>query len=482
MAAVCAAALVSGCKSSLLISDKDVESLLEAYAAQNKVVEQRKAAAADSGIKTLTVMPAGGTFNVTADVDRASLDTVIRRLMTQTKSGYAMDRPLRGTVTARFDNLPLQQAVDVLLGLQGFQAETQAGTFVIRGGRGKTAAQPVAAPPSMTVPPGGATMPVPPELVGAHVPLDSLDVATAATILNGLYPVSSQGGPPPLVAFGVHPNINEVYLMGPSEAVARTVDILRDADQEPSHVLIEALVVEFDREALDRLGVDVINGAYKKVSGVNLDFGALLSEAITFTRTGGAHNPLAFTLLIDLLQARNKARLVSRPYVSTLSGVQATINITNSRYVLTQGIVAGTTTVTPQAVNSGVTLTITPTVTAADRIRIVATVNDSQFVPSSGNVAVEVDQNQATTTMLLDDGQSMIIGGLVLDRSSNSNSGVPLLRSIPLLNALFADQKSERSQEEVLIVITPHVWTPGMNPPITQPGAFSIMNRTPGNH
>ena len=83
--------------------------------------------------------------------------------------------------------------------------------------------------------------------------------------------------------------------------------------------------------------------------------------------------------------------------------------------------------------------------------------------------------------MLLDDGQSMVIGGLTLDRTSNANSGVPFLRNIPLLNMLFANQEHERTQQEVLIVITPHLWTPGMNPPITEPDAFSIKNRPGGD-
>jgi type II secretory pathway component GspD/PulD (secretin) len=448
---------------SLRPSDKDVKRVLEAYAAEDKVIEQQKAAAADAGIHALTVVPANGTFNVTADLDHARLDTVVRRIFAQTKSGYVLDRPLSGTVTARFDNLPLQPAIDVLLGVRGLHSEAQAGVFVIRPGRAG-AVSPPPAPPALA------------EAISTEVALDALDVTTATNILNGLYPPSTTGGPPPAVQFGIQPNNNAVYLIGSADAVARTVDILRQADQEPSHVLIEAMVVEFDRDALERLGMDLANGANKELSNVNIDFGALLREAITFTKTAGAHNPRAFTVLIDLLQARNRARLVSRPYVSTLSGVPATINITNSRYVVSQGVAAGTTIVTAQAVPSGVTLTITPTVTAANRIRVVASVTDSQFIPTTGNVAVEVDQNQASTTMLLDDGQSMVIGGLTLDRTSNANSGVPFLRSIPIINLLFANQEHERTQQEVLIVVTPHVWTPGMNPPITEPDAFSIKN------
>ena len=458
----CALAILSGCVSART-SDKDVRRVLDAYAADNKSIEQRNTVA-DAGIKVLTIAPANGTFNVTADLDHARLDTVMQRVFTTTKSGYVFERPLTGMVTARFENLPLQAAVDVLLGARGLHAEMQSGVFVIRGGHAIAAtAAPVPA----------ASQP----MIDAHVDLESLDVTSATTMLTSLYPPASSGGPAPAVQFGVQPNTNSVYLIGAADAVARTVDILREADQEPPHVLIEAMVVEFDRDALERVGLDIVNAANKSLSGVNLNLGSLLREAITFTKTTGAHNPRTFTALIDLLQSRNQARLVSRPYVSTLSGIAATINITNNRYVVSQGVVAGTTVVTPQAVPSGVTLTITPTVTGSDRIRLVANVTDSQFIPTSGNVAVEVDQNQASTTMLLEDGQSMVIGGLTLDRTSDANSGVPFLRSIPILNVLFANQERDRTQEEVLIVVTPHIWVPGMHPPLVEPDAFSIMNK-----
>ena len=70
--------ILSGCLS-LRTSDKDVKRVLEAYAAEDKVIEQQKSAAADAGIHTLSVAPANGTFNVTADLDHARLDRKVAR-------------------------------------------------------------------------------------------------------------------------------------------------------------------------------------------------------------------------------------------------------------------------------------------------------------------------------------------------------------------------------------------------------------------
>ena len=75
VSSVSAAVILSGCLS-LRTSDKDVKRVLEAYAAEDKAIEQQKSAAADAGIHTLSVAPANGTFNVTADLDHARLDSV----------------------------------------------------------------------------------------------------------------------------------------------------------------------------------------------------------------------------------------------------------------------------------------------------------------------------------------------------------------------------------------------------------------------
>jgi type II secretory pathway component GspD/PulD (secretin) len=66
---------------------------------------------------------------------------------------------------------------------------------------------------------------------------------------------------------------------------------------------------------------------------------------------------------------------------------------------------------TPQAVSSGVMLVITPTAMSDGTIRMVVNITDSQFVPTTQNVAVETDQNPANTTMLVADGESIVIGG-----------------------------------------------------------------------
>ena len=107
-------------------------------------------------------------------------------------------------------------------------------------------------------------------------------------------------------------------------------------------------------------------------------------------------------------------------------------------------------------------------------VRMDIDVEDSEFVPTVQNVAVEVDKNKATTNAQVESGQSIIIGGLILNRQSYSNAGFPWFRRIPLLNIFFADQERSDTKQEVVIFVTPHIWTPDLDVPLAAKEAFTI--------
>ena len=110
-----------------------------------------------------------------------------------------------------------------------------------------------------------------------------------------------------------------------------------------------------------------------------------------------------------------------------------------------------------------------PTVTPDGEVRVEVDVEESQFLPQLSPASIEVDRNKASTTMQVASGQTIVIGGLALDRQSECNRGFPGLRRIPLLNLLFAQQRKSGEDQEVVIFVTPYVWEPGMDTPFPLP-------------
>jgi type II secretory pathway component GspD/PulD (secretin) len=298
-----------------------------------------------------------------------------------------------------------------------------------------------------------------------------LDPDAAWALLDGLFPAAYAGR---LVNFARQPERNGIFLSGTEDGVRQAAQILARADREQPTILLEALVIQFDTEAFEQLNMSLQNFQRRAISGLTTQIGEANGAALLFTHAPGIANPQIYTAIINALFQVDKARLVARPFVSTLSGKTALIDISGSRYVVVQQVQAGAAVIGTQAINSGVTMNITPTAVADGMIRVSLDILDSQFVPTSGNVAVAVAKHAVRSQVQIHDGQTIIIGGMTLLSRTNSNAGLPFLRLIPGLNLLFANQSATQRNQEVAIYVTPHIVEPGMNPSMISPEALSV--------
>ena len=259
---------------------------------------------------------------------------------------------------------------------------------------------------------------------------------------------------------------NGILLEGPRAAVTDVIQTLRKLDVPTPHVLIEGLVVEFSSDDLEQLSSQFSQIGGRRWSSGAFDFGSILTPNTSFTNTAASNNGFAFSAAITALISQDKAKVISRPYIATLSRQNATVNVTRNRYVVTQQSVDGATISVPQPVAAGVVMDITPVVYSNGRIKMKLGVEDSVFIPTDENVAVEVDKNSAQSVMEVSSGESIVIGGLLRREESALNSGLPLLRHIPIINGIFGAQSVELQKREVVIFITPRVWVPQLKVPL----------------
>jgi type II secretory pathway component GspD/PulD (secretin) len=448
--------------------ERELARVLDGYRAQQAQLLEQERQRQDQGILRLEV---ADDRRVSLHLERASLAVVVRRLLDRDQTPYVLahDALLRGRVTARFENLPFRQALNVLLGIQGLRATEQDGLLTIHEAEpapdakpGPDARQPSdSSADAARTPAASASLPL------RHVPADG-----AAKYLRDLY-----SGVPAEWAVSVadQPAGNSVAVLGQPAAVRRAAGLLRQADREPAHVFIEALVVEVDSESLVELGTQLQNVASGTLRDLRAAFGVLGANQLVFSYLQDASFKTTFTALVDLLVSTSKARLVSRPYVSTVSNREAKINIAVERHVVTQQVEGGAAVTTTEPVEAGISLTMLPKVFEDENIQLQIMVEDSQFVDQVlESVAVIKDKNVASTVVQVSSGQSVVIGGLVLDRRSDANAGFPWLRKIPLLNLVFAQQASTADKQEVVVIVTPYLWRPGIGVPFPASDAFRI--------
>jgi type II secretory pathway component GspD/PulD (secretin) len=108
----------------------------------------------------------------------------------------------------------------------------------------------------------------------------------------------------------------------------------------------------------------------------------------------------------------------------------------------------------------GIQLTVTPTINADGRITLNVNPNVSQpsvTAPTATGGAPGIDSRQAQTTVLIRDGETIVIGGLISDHNEVDDSRVPILGDIPILGFLFRSKHVTRTRTELLIFVTPKI-------------------------
>lgn len=264
-------------------------------------------------------------------------------------------------------------------------------------------------------------------------------------------------------------------MSGTRKEVSDATVAIRRVDRPSPHVFMEALVVEFDLETLEQLSATIGDGAVGNYSGGVYTPGSLTSDLLSFVRVFGSINPTKFTAFIQAVAGENKAHVVARPYITTRSGEAANLDIGRQRtYLTSQATSTGVFQSGSVQVPSGVVLRMTPTALPGDRIRVDLHLEESQFIPSSGNIAAERDVNVAESSMQVASGETIVIGGLMLDRTTHNVTGVPLLWRLPLIGNLFRASDKSGKQQQVVLFVTPRIWSPGIDAPLVRPGAFEM--------
>ena len=438
-----ATAFLLSCASTDKKPAPSVEQLVDLYVQRLENVSDDAEAAEAS---TLDVSVSGATGLVDLDARSRPMGEVVRRLLEESGKPHRIAGMLPDVqVTETMRGVPLETACTQLLARSRGRCYWSDGVLVAE----VRDADPVPAPAGKDG-----------EKVVARVLLRNLDIDRAAVMLEGLY--SDQQKDAPAVQYGIDHGTNSVALTGTAADVAQAAHFLTGADVGLEHVMIEANVFAVQTSELQRLGAK-LSGSSGAFSDIALNLGSLLAGGIQFTRIAGASNVTAFTAMIDVLLATEAAKVVARPFIGVVSGEEATIAVTNDRQVAVlsdAGFAPVTTTV-----SSGVQLKFGAIVRPGGTIRLKVAVEESTFVPTVEGAVSEVARASAATVMEVPSGQSVVIGGMAFHRSSDSRVGVPGLREIPLLGWLFGSRGETQKDAQLIVIVTPRRWQPGMDRP-----------------
>jgi pilus assembly protein CpaC len=261
-------------------------------------------------------------------------------------------------------------------------------------------------------------------------------------------------------------------------------------------VTLQVRFAEVSKTAVDQLGVNfgiaggsgfganviggvapfAINGTVANTASLGVPSPGL---AVTqFAQLTAGKTP--FDIFVSAMKTNNLLRVLAEPNLTTLSGNQASFLAGGEIPIPVpqSGAGGGPATITIEYKQFGVRLTFTPVVMGDGRIRLqvapeVSELDFANAITLNGFSIPALTTRNASTTVELNEGQTLAMAGLLNNTVKATNTATPLLGSLPIIGALFRSVRYERDETELVVLITPRLAT-GMNPAqVTEvPGEF----------
>ena len=267
---------------------------------------------------------------------------------------------------------------------------------------------------------------------------------------------------------------NAIIVTETPSRIAQLRTLLNQLDIPVRQVMIEARIVKasdsFKREAGIRWGtagnitwgdspngiqygssMETLGGAAAENLIVDLGTGSGKTGGIAF---GLVNNDLLLDLELQLFESEGMGETVSRPTIITSDKSSATVN--SGSQIPYQSDTGGGATATA-FVNATVGLTVTPQITADDRIILELDVtNNSRGDPTPGGPpAIDIESIQ--TKVIVSDGETVVLGGLYQTRTDLIQLKTPVLGNLPVVGRLFRNSSRTKDKDELLIFITPKI-------------------------
>jgi general secretion pathway protein D len=281
---------------------------------------------------------------------------------------------------------------------------------------------------------------------------------------------------------------NAIVINAPPKMMRSLMQIVDKLDIRRAQVLVEAIIVEVIADRTSELGVTwalegagsntpigatnfpdfgpgVVQIAGAAGSGGQVDPTSLIGEGITFGLGRISDSGVSFASIIRALNGDADTNIISTPSIVTTDNEEATLNVGQEVPFVTgsysnTGNVGGA--VNPfQTINReqiGVKLTITPQINEGDALLLTISQEISNIAQSAaGAVDLITNQRIIETTVIVDDGEILVLGGLLEDVLRESEQSVPILGKIPVLGALFRSRKTDKVKTNLLVFIRPKI-------------------------
>jgi len=380
---------------------------------------------------------------ITIDVQGADIKTVLRSISEFSGANIVAGPEVEGSVTIHLVNVPWKEALDTILRANGYDYRDEYGIYRVQESkvlqneeidqvtvqRKKEEMQP---------------------LVSKAV---KLNYANAKEISTAIKDAVSRRG-----SVQVEKGTNSIIITDIPEYVDRIAALAIDLDQRVSQVEIVAKLVDVDMEATREMGIkwDLLNLQSSDINGnASASIGQEVVDSYGKFKIGTVHSWGDLMATIDALEKENKANIVSHPRITTADNAEASILVGKEIPLIVSDEAGNPIT---ELKKIGVMLRVTPHVNQDQTITMDIHPEVSELSSQAtvqGGVIISL--TQADTRVIVQDGETAVIGGLISEVESSNENGLPVLKDVPVFGNLFKYSNKVKRKRELIIFITPKV-------------------------
>ena len=277
---------------------------------------------------------------------------------------------------------------------------------------------------------------------------------------------------------------NALVITAPPKSMRQIRNVIEQLDVQRRQVIVETLIAEITNERTTQLGVNWAAFHPERIAATGILDPSTLSSVIgaiaaaesgtsvpsppsggTFALGRTSSDGSVFGALVNALSGDGDTNILSSPTLLTMDNEEAKFSVGREVPFLTgQFSNTGTTnnSVNPfqtiQRKDVGLTLGITPQINAGNVVKLKLDLENSSLIADPNNALNQTTNKRTiTNTVAVENGQILVIGGLIDDQGNNSQQAIPFLSKIPLLGALFRSRSAKRTKSNLMVFLRPTI-------------------------
>lgn len=378
------------------------------------------------------------------DVQGADIQTVLRSLAEFSGKNIVASKEVKGEVTLRLRNVPWRHALDIVLKSQGLGMVETGQTIVISNldTLRKEELERNSAARNQE------------ELLPLETRILPINYANGKEMAKSVEKTLTKRG-----HIEVDDRSNSLIVTDITDKLDQVDAMVRNLDTRTPQVEIVARLVDVDVSATRALGIDwSVHNLDLFDAGVaeNIDIKAAdVGSPAGTIKLGTIKQFGSIEATLQALETQNKANIISNPRITTVNNREASVVVGQQIPLIVQDFAGNAVT---QLTTIGIKLSVTPHINTGNRITmdVHPEVSDlaSQATVQGGII---INTTMADTRVMVNDGETAVIGGLIRSNESTTKRGIPVLMDIPLLGNLFRSTSTTKQKRELLIFVTPKI-------------------------